>query len=150
MWLNGQESACQCRECRFDPWIRKFPGEWQSIPIFLSGKSHGQKEPGGLHPWSHKRVSRSLPTKQRASKKLSSMLQRLRGNSNLGLPTPGCLAAWYMVIVVLFEALFNIIHIIENFPCMYIHSVVCHHHCSPLRRFHHHILKLYTFFSHLT
>ena len=24
-WLSGKESACQCRRCRFDPWVRKIP-----------------------------------------------------------------------------------------------------------------------------
>ena len=25
LWLCGKESSCQCRRCRFDPWIRKIP-----------------------------------------------------------------------------------------------------------------------------
>ena len=24
-WLSGKESACQCRRCRFDPWVGKNP-----------------------------------------------------------------------------------------------------------------------------
>ena len=24
-WLNGKEPTCQCRRCRFDPWIMKIP-----------------------------------------------------------------------------------------------------------------------------
>ena len=24
-WLSGKESTCQCRRCRFDPWVRKIP-----------------------------------------------------------------------------------------------------------------------------
>ena len=24
-WLSGRESACQCRRCRFDPWVGKIP-----------------------------------------------------------------------------------------------------------------------------
>ena len=47
-WLNGKESVCQCRRhrrCRFDPWVRKIPWrrKWQPTPVFLPGKSHGQR-----------------------------------------------------------------------------------------------------------
>ena len=24
-WLSGKEFSCQCRRCRFDPWVRKIP-----------------------------------------------------------------------------------------------------------------------------
>ena len=46
-WLSGKESACQCRRCRrhkFDPWIQESPWRWnwQSTPVPLPGKSHGQ------------------------------------------------------------------------------------------------------------
>ena len=46
--LIGKEPACQCRRykrCRFDPWVRKVPWrrKWQPAPLFLSGKSHGQR-----------------------------------------------------------------------------------------------------------
>ena len=27
--LNGKESACQCRRCRFDPWMERSPG-WEN------------------------------------------------------------------------------------------------------------------------
>ena len=39
----------QCRRHGFNPWIRKIPWrrKWQPTPVFLPGKSHGQK-PGGL------------------------------------------------------------------------------------------------------
>ena len=45
---SGKEPACQCRRCKgpvFSSWVRKIP--WrraqQSIPVFLSGESHGQR-----------------------------------------------------------------------------------------------------------
>ena len=55
-WCSGQESACHCRRhkrCRFDPWVWKIPQrrEWQPIPVFLSGKFHGQKGLAGYSPW---------------------------------------------------------------------------------------------------
>ena len=40
--------AYQCmrsERCRFDPWVRKIPWrrKWQPTPVFLSGKSRGQR-----------------------------------------------------------------------------------------------------------
>ena len=45
---SGKESAPQCRiykRCRFNPWVRKisWSRKWQSILVFLPGKSHGQR-----------------------------------------------------------------------------------------------------------
>ena len=45
---SGKESACQCRRLkrqRFHPWVRKIPWKraWQPTPVFLPGKSHGQR-----------------------------------------------------------------------------------------------------------
>ena len=32
-WLRGKESACQCRRCGFDPWVRKTPGRGNGNPL---------------------------------------------------------------------------------------------------------------------
>ena len=44
-WLSGEEPACQCRRCEFIPWVRKIPWrrKWQPTPVFLPGKSPGQR-----------------------------------------------------------------------------------------------------------
>ena len=44
-WLSGKEPTCQFRRHEFDPWVRKIPWsrKWQSTPVFLPGKSHGQR-----------------------------------------------------------------------------------------------------------
>ena len=44
-WLSGKESICQCRRHGFDPWVRKilWRRKWQPPPVFLLGKSHGEK-----------------------------------------------------------------------------------------------------------
>ena len=65
-WLSGEESTCQCRRCRFDPWVRKITWrkEWQPTPVFLPGKLHGQKNPVGYSPWDHKGVGHNLVTKE--------------------------------------------------------------------------------------
>ena len=66
-WLSGKESACQCRrQCRFDPWVRKihWRKKWQPTPVFVPGKSRGQKSLAVYSPWDHKRVRHDLVTKQ--------------------------------------------------------------------------------------
>ena len=52
---SGKESACQCRRCKrrgFDPWVGKIPWRraWQPTPVFLPGKSHGQRSLVGYSP----------------------------------------------------------------------------------------------------
>ena len=51
-WLSGEESTCQCRTLRFDPWVRKifWRSKWQPTPVFLSGKSYGQRSLEGYSP----------------------------------------------------------------------------------------------------
>ena len=56
LWLPGKESTCQCRRFKFDPWVRKIPWKRKCplIPVFLPWKFHGQRNPAGYSPWSHK------------------------------------------------------------------------------------------------
>ena len=51
-WLSRKESAHQCRKHGFDPWVGKIPWrkKWQSTPVFLPGKSHGQRSLVGCSP----------------------------------------------------------------------------------------------------
>ena len=39
--------------CGFDSWFRKMPWirKWQTTPVFLPGKSHGQRSLVGYSPW---------------------------------------------------------------------------------------------------
>ena len=55
-WLSGKESAYQCRRCSFDPWVGKIPWRraWPPTPVFLPGKSTGQRSLVGCTPWSCK------------------------------------------------------------------------------------------------
>ena len=64
--LNVKESTCQCKRHEFDPWVWKIPWKrkWQPTPVFLPGKSHGQRSLMGYSPWSCKRVGHDLVTKQ--------------------------------------------------------------------------------------
>ena len=70
MVFGGKESACQCRRSRFNRWVKKIPWrrKWQSTPVFLPGKSHGQRNVVGYCPWGCKRVGHDLPTKQQQAK----------------------------------------------------------------------------------
>ena len=57
----------QCRRPGFDFWVRKIPWrrKWQPTPVFLPGKSHGQRSLVELHSvWGCKRVGHDLVTKQ--------------------------------------------------------------------------------------
>ena len=56
-WPSGDESACQCRRHKFDPWIWKIPWKriWESTLVFFPGKSHGQRSLAGCSPQGHKK-----------------------------------------------------------------------------------------------
>ena len=54
-----KESACNAGDLGSIPGsgsTRKIPWrrEWLPIPVFLPGKSHGQRSLAGYSPWSHK------------------------------------------------------------------------------------------------
>jgi len=56
---SSTESTCQCRSYRrqgFDLWVGKIPWrrKWQPTPVFLPGKSHGQRSLVGYSPWDSK------------------------------------------------------------------------------------------------
>ena len=55
-WLSGKEFTCQWERYRrhwFDPWVGKIPWrkKWQPAPVFLPGKSHGQRRLAGYSLW---------------------------------------------------------------------------------------------------
>ena len=57
--LSGKESACQCKRHKrlgFNSWVWTIPWsrKWQPTPVFLLGKSHGQRSLAIYSPWSHK------------------------------------------------------------------------------------------------
>ena len=51
-WHSGEESAGQRKRPGFDPWVRKIPWsrKWQSILVFLPGKSRGERSLVGCSP----------------------------------------------------------------------------------------------------
>ena len=80
-WLSGKESACQYRRHRrlkFDSWVGKIP--WrrkrQPTPVFLPGKSYGQRSLVGFSPWGCRESDMT---------ELLSMLTGERGGEEAGL-----------------------------------------------------------------
>ena len=65
-WFSGKESPCQCRIRGFYPLVWRAPGEGtgNSTPVFLPGKSHGQRSLVGYSPGGLKRDRHDLATKQ--------------------------------------------------------------------------------------
>ena len=54
--LHLYRICLQGRRHGFDPWVGKilWKREWQHTPVFLHGKSHGQRSLVGYSPWDHK------------------------------------------------------------------------------------------------
>ena len=73
-WLSGKEFACQCERCGFNPRVRKIPRrrKWQPTPVYLPGKSHGQRRLTGVGPLTVHGVAKEL-----------NMIQRLNNKHNL-------------------------------------------------------------------
>ena len=84
-WLNGKELIYQCRRCRFNPWVGKIPWriKWPPTPVFLPGKSHGQRSLVGYSPWGRKESDRT------EHKTLSLSHHKLMGGSGNSGGTPG-------------------------------------------------------------
>ena len=64
-WLSGKESTCQAGDTGLISGLGRSPGEGiGSPPVFLPGKSHGQRSMLGNSPWGRKTVGHNLVTKQ--------------------------------------------------------------------------------------
>ena len=55
---NLPVNAGDTKKHKFDPWVGKIPWrrKWLSTPVFLPGKSHGQRSLVGYSPWSRKEL----------------------------------------------------------------------------------------------
>ena len=53
---NPSANAGDVRGLGVHPWVRKIPWrrKWQPTPVFLPGKSHGQRSLVGYSPWGRK------------------------------------------------------------------------------------------------
>jgi len=81
---SSKESACQRRRHKrhkFNPWVKKIPWrrKWQSIPVFLLGKFHGQRSLAGYSPWGRKEPDMTehthMPSYWRGINRGSNLLQ---------------------------------------------------------------------------
>ena len=61
---HGKASPCQCRRCKFGPWVGKIPWRkrWLPIPVLLPGKSYGQRSLVDYSPQVRRRVRQDLQT----------------------------------------------------------------------------------------
>ena len=85
---SGKEPTCQCRGHKrrgFDPWVGKIPWsrKYSPTPVFLPGKSHGQRSLVGYSPWGRKESDRT------EHKTLSLSHHKLMGGSGNSGGTPG-------------------------------------------------------------
>ena len=55
---SGKSICLQCTRPGFDPWLGKISGRraWQLTPVFLPGKSHGQRSLVDCSLWLHKEL----------------------------------------------------------------------------------------------
>ena len=62
---SGKQSACQCRRCGFDPWVRKIPGERNDNPFQYSHLGNAM-DGGAWRATVHRvaRVGHDLATRQ--------------------------------------------------------------------------------------
>ena len=70
--LSGKESACQCRRYKCDPCVGKIPWrrKWQPTPVFLPGKSHGERSLAGYTVHGVTGFRHNLVTKQQHKTKI--------------------------------------------------------------------------------
>ena len=97
-WLSSKEPTCQCRTHRFDSWVRKilWRRKWQPTPVFLPGKSHGQRSLAGYSPQRHKRFRHDLATKQQ---QVLTLKQRGPVSRSCSVTHPACSSQWSMALI---------------------------------------------------
>ena len=68
-WVKNLPAMQETQEMRFSSWGEKITWrrKWQSTPVFLPEKSHGQRSLVGYSPW-HPKIGHDLVTKVMGSK----------------------------------------------------------------------------------
>ena len=86
-WFSGKESTCRYRRHEFDPWVRKIPWrrKWQPTPVFLTGKSHGQRSLVGYSPCSYKESDTTEQLSQHTFAPIKNVLHPVRKQSKVSL-----------------------------------------------------------------
>ena len=86
--LSGKEFACQCRRLGFSLWAGKISRrrKWQPLPVFLPGKSHGQRSLVVYGPWGHNELDMTKqPNNNKPQQLLCSHSHRKKGKANTTL-----------------------------------------------------------------
>ena len=54
--VKNLSASARNKRCELNPWVGKIPWrrKWQPTPVFLPGKSHGQRSLAGYSPWGHR------------------------------------------------------------------------------------------------
>ena len=65
--VKKKKKSFQCKRCNrhgFNPWVGEIPWsrKWLPTPVFLPGKSHGQRSLAGYSPYARKEVRHSWAT----------------------------------------------------------------------------------------
>ena len=79
------KNLLQFRRRRFKPWVGKIPWrrKWQPTPVFLPGKSCGQRSLVGCSPWAHKESDMTEVTWHTVHRGLTVMILGLEVRRNL-------------------------------------------------------------------
>ena len=69
--VKNQPAMQETQESGFELWIRKIPWRraWQPTPIFLPGKSHGERGLAGYGPWVCKELDMTEATERPCMKR---------------------------------------------------------------------------------
>ena len=94
-WCSGKESACQCRRLKrhgLDPQAEKISWRraWLPAPVFLSGKSYGQRSLAGYSPWGHKKVRHDWVTEYAHTPAGGPVVKTLPSNAGSGYGFDSC------------------------------------------------------------
>ena len=90
-WLDGKESACQCRTFGFNPWVGKIPleKEMATHSSILAWRITWREEPGGLQfmEWQESDTTKWLNTQKARS-------DHVKGNLKVFHPQSGSFPSW--------------------------------------------------------
>ena len=92
LWVEDPSSRIIFVHVSCFGWRRK----WQPTPVFVPGKSHGQRSLAGYSPWSRKRVRRDWATKPAAAAALVLQFTDVL-EADLALPEYFRCASWLIV-----------------------------------------------------
>ena len=70
-WLSGKESACQCRRCRFKPWVRRIPWKGNRNPFQYLWEIPWIEKPGRRQSMGSQRADHDVETMQQQQQQQS-------------------------------------------------------------------------------